>query len=333
MERRGCRNPNTSRGSGVQNCSGGAGLYPEVQTRQGQKMRSYLKGLLVIVCVLIVFGSILDRNDPPLIPLVLLGATSAVILAITQLLRRFAPRFGYWPAGGCLVAGLILFVWGASTSYHAPGNTLGSAMSAVGAIVIALIGVMLILGAVIAILVAWIVGDSGQCPEGRRGDPPLAENRQPSAGGEATAQTKVLLPRSSGRTMLTGDQNGEGTIRVTPYRAPEAGANSLREESAPRQDDALPAFDFDWVAFFVRFTCGAICGAILGFGFWVQMFRPSNSLRWNEHLPRLTMEWFGLEGRIDSFQFGFGLMAVFAVLAGLLVGLWPHLQRRVWLWW
>jgi hypothetical protein len=84
---------------------------------------------------------------------------------------------------------------------------------------------------------------------------------------------------------------------------------------------------FDWARFWVRFTCGALLGSLLGFGFWVQMCRPANSLGLGEWPPRQVAEWLGLEARIDSGITGLVVVLVVASAAGTIVGLWRSQPR------
>jgi len=85
---------------------------------------------------------------------------------------------------------------------------------------------------------------------------------------------------------------------------------------------------YDWARFWVRFTCGALFGMLLGFGFWVQMCRPANSLGLYEWLPRQVTEWMGLETVIHSGTAGLVVVLIFAVMSGSIVGLWRSQSRR-----
>ena len=84
---------------------------------------------------------------------------------------------------------------------------------------------------------------------------------------------------------------------------------------------------FDWVRFGIRFACGSIPGVLLGFGFWVQMCRPVDSLGLGGWLPRQVTEWLHLETTIDSGIAGLGVVLIFAVMSGTIVGLWRSGSR------
>ncbi len=84
----------------------------------------------------------------------------------------------------------------------------------------------------------------------------------------------------------------------------------------------------DFSTFIVRFVFGAIPGALLGFGFWVQMCRPARTLGLLEHIPRLVVKWFDLADRVDSGQTGMMVIVVFASVSGILVAAWPFISKR-----
>jgi len=77
----------------------------------------------------------------------------------------------------------------------------------------------------------------------------------------------------------------------------------------------------------MRFTCGALFGSLLGFGFWVQMCRPANSVGLGEWLPRQVTEWLHLETTIESGIAGLAVVLIFALLTGTIVGL-RHSETR-----
>ena len=86
--------------------------------------------------------------------------------------------------------------------------------------------------------------------------------------------------------------------------------------------------DFDWARFAVRFLFGFLPGALLGFGFWIQMCRPPQSLGLMEHVPRLVTEWLRLEATVDSGLVGITVVAIFAITSGVIVAVWPSLAKR-----
>ncbi len=81
--------------------------------------------------------------------------------------------------------------------------------------------------------------------------------------------------------------------------------------------------DFDWERIAVRFLFGFLPGALLGFGFWSQMCRPPQSLGLMEHIPRLVTEWLQLEAIVDSGLVGITVVAIFAIISGVIVAVWP----------
>ena len=85
---------------------------------------------------------------------------------------------------------------------------------------------------------------------------------------------------------------------------------------------------FDWSRFLVRFVFGAIPGALAGWGFWVQMCRPPETLGLMEGFPRLVCEWLNLEKAIDSGSAALVVIAGFASVAGLIVAVWPSISHR-----
>jgi len=85
--------------------------------------------------------------------------------------------------------------------------------------------------------------------------------------------------------------------------------------------------DFDWARFAVRFLFGFLPGGLLGFGFWIQMCRSSQTLGLMEHVPRLVTKWLGLEETIDSGFSGLVVMSVFAFVSGLIVAAWPSISN------
>ena len=85
---------------------------------------------------------------------------------------------------------------------------------------------------------------------------------------------------------------------------------------------------FDWLRFWVRFAFGAIPGALIGLGFWVQMCRPPETLGLMEGLPRLVCEWLNLEKAIDSGYAAFIVIVLFAFVSGLIVAVWPSISNR-----
>ena len=122
-------------------------------------MRAFFKGVLLIVCLLIVLGTVLDRQNPPIAPLMILGLASAVILAVTLLLRRLVPRLGPWPARVGLVGGLIMLVWGGSIMRTATG------WDALGGVGLLAIGLLLLISSGFVTLVAWMVDDRHPPPD------------------------------------------------------------------------------------------------------------------------------------------------------------------------
>jgi hypothetical protein len=84
---------------------------------------------------------------------------------------------------------------------------------------------------------------------------------------------------------------------------------------------------FDGARFGVRFVCGFLLGAIVGFGFWVQMCRPLYMTSPMGQLPRLLTEWLGWEPVIDSGVAGGTVVLLFALLFGLVVAVWPLFSR------
>lgn len=85
---------------------------------------------------------------------------------------------------------------------------------------------------------------------------------------------------------------------------------------------------FDWARLVIRFLFGFFPGLLLGFGFWIQMCRPAQSLGLMEHVPRLVTEWLGLEQSVDSGAVGIAVVAVFAITSGLIVAIWPSIAKR-----
>lgn len=85
---------------------------------------------------------------------------------------------------------------------------------------------------------------------------------------------------------------------------------------------------FDWPRLAIRFLFGFFPGILLGFGFWIQMCRPANSLGLIEHVPRLVAEWFGLEQIVDTGTVGAAVVTIFAITSGLIVAVWPSIAKR-----
>jgi hypothetical protein len=88
-----------------------------------------------------------------------------------------------------------------------------------------------------------------------------------------------------------------------------------------------PRPGIDWARIGVRFVCGAVPGAFVGFGFWMQMCRPSHTLGLGEWFPRQLTVWLGLTSRIDSSLAGLTVILLFAIAAGCAVGFWNCRQR------
>ncbi len=87
-----------------------------------------------------------------------------------------------------------------------------------------------------------------------------------------------------------------------------------------RNSDARQAFD--WVRFWVRFACGAVAGVPVSFSFWVQMCRPLNAQNLGSRIPRKITELLHLGNGIDAAGAGLLVMLLFAILLGVVVGLW-----------
>ncbi len=85
---------------------------------------------------------------------------------------------------------------------------------------------------------------------------------------------------------------------------------------------------FDWPRLAIRFLFGLFPGILLGFGFWVQMCRPPQSLGAMQHVPRLVTEWFGLEQIVDTGAVGTAVVAIFAITSGVIVAVWPSITKR-----
>ena len=84
---------------------------------------------------------------------------------------------------------------------------------------------------------------------------------------------------------------------------------------------------FDCARLAIRFLFGFFPGILFGFGFWIQMCRPANSLGLMEHVPHLVTEWFGLEQIADTGAVGTAVVAVFAITSGLIVVVWPSIAK------
>jgi len=84
---------------------------------------------------------------------------------------------------------------------------------------------------------------------------------------------------------------------------------------------------FDWPRLAIRFLFGFFPGILLGFGFWIQMCRPPQSLGAMQHVPRLVTEWLGLEQTVETGAVGTAVVAIFAITSGLIVAVWPSIAE------
>ncbi len=84
---------------------------------------------------------------------------------------------------------------------------------------------------------------------------------------------------------------------------------------------------WDWAQLAIRFLFGFFPGILLGFGFWIQMCRPPQSLGAMQHVPRLVTEWLGLEQIVDSGTVGTTVVAIFAIISGVIVAVWPSIAK------
>lgn len=83
----------------------------------------------------------------------------------------------------------------------------------------------------------------------------------------------------------------------------------------------------DGMGFLVRFTCGALLGAVFGFGVWVQMCRPLRMPGGFFFWPYLTKA-LGLQERINSWQSRAVIVMIFMITVGFVAALWRRADLR-----